>query len=102
MNEFKGTKGKWFINEHFLQVGTKKDTEKSVLNDGTICRFNLGTQNYKSDKETAYNALLISKAPEMLEMLNTVLFHDPCHYNEQWDKLIKEVEKLIKEATELK
>jgi protein required for attachment to host cells len=49
-------------------------------------------------EETKANALLISKAPEMLEMLKSLL-------NESEDivhsEIKKDIEKLIKEATEI-
>lgn len=100
-NEFKGTKGKWFVNERFLQVGTKKDNDKSVLNDGTICRFHVGTKNYQSDKETAYNALLISKAPEILEKIKLCLTVMET-YEIGENAIQKDLKKLIQEATTLK
>jgi hypothetical protein len=58
-----------------------------------ICIFSLFINNHSkvSDEEIKANALLISKAPEMLEMLI------------KYNSIIKtkELENLIKEATEI-
>ncbi|QIY92200.1 hypothetical protein [Chryseobacterium gallinarum] len=95
--EFKGTKGKWRIEKDykFPTLHNIWSDQESILNNGTL----IARTCYAPLSES--NALLISKAPEMLEMLNIVLMHDPCHYSERWDKLIKDVEKVIKEATEI-
>lgn len=87
--EFKGTKGKWerlTINWDLNQAVFLEDTETeiSILNGTKI--------------ENHYNAQLISKAPEMLEMLHLVadVLSDAGK-----DDFAKRVEKLIKEATEV-
>ncbi len=91
--EFKGTKGKWFITENGLSVSSIAN--KKHIHDGTICRFHTGVYDYENYK---YNALLISKAPEMLEMLNEVLTSEYVK-----GRVLKElIKKLIKEATGLK
>lgn len=71
--EFKGTKGKWIIQFGglFLSIKGSKKSEMQA------------------------NALLISKAPEMLEMLNKLYANDLLKDNAD------EVLQLIKEATEL-
>jgi hypothetical protein len=88
--EFKGTKGKW-VNT----MGTFETDLNMVSSDyGVICdiRKELPINEQKA------NALLISKAPEMLEMLKDLV---------QNNELLKESSyikawKLIKESTELK
>ncbi|AXF52381.1 MAG: hypothetical protein [Caudoviricetes sp.] len=82
--EFKGTKGKWIA-----------DAEKGTVikSDGNrLCL--LYYTNYKNKNEIPYNALLISKAPEMLDMLKFIKTYGA-------NSLSKEIETLIKQATEL-
>ena len=76
MTQFKGTQGKWHLmkkgftknaNDNLIQVyATNKDLEFvcQVWNDGIL---HDKTQNFEA------NAQLISKAPEMLEMLNKAI-----------------------------
>jgi hypothetical protein len=88
--EFKGTKGKWLVKEHNAFSGEyylrTKDNDVEV-------------------EEDKYNALLISKAPEMLEMLNDL--HGRIDFSwEAWGsnegiELSNKIKQLIKEATEL-
>jgi len=99
--EFKGTKGKWFIdyeesgyNEHHTLC-----TPISVDNTIGFCDV------YGEDEEAKANALLISKAPEMLEMLeNQLEFLIYCRDNMKvsrpfFNLKIVAIEQLIKEAT---
>jgi hypothetical protein len=70
-NEFKGTKEKWNLTEPegsngFLYVGIYKGGEIAT------CYNVRGYEGYVTD-ETKANALLISKAPEMLEMLKEII-----------------------------
>lgn len=95
--EFKGTKGKWvsnYSNGSWLiqDLETYQDGFKSSIAE--IYWFN-------DEKDTAeYNALLISKAPEMLETINELLkelrYHGFNNSSAIWN-----AEQLIKEATEL-
>lgn len=90
MSEFKGTKGKWYkgLTNDVKQVGTKK-----VIAD--CCFFD----NDRAIEEA--NALLISKAPEMLEMLHrieNILTYDTIEPN---SPLQEEIYNLIKQATEI-
>jgi hypothetical protein len=83
--EFKGTRGKWeFNNENFIEIQIKKPLK-------SICAINTNVEEYEA------NALLISKAPEMLEMLKSCV--------KAFEQLgMKEpigVTELIKEATEI-
>jgi len=92
--EFKGTKGKW-------KITSLDDTFiRSKENNAFICTMD-EANNIKN--ESRANALLISKAPEMLEMLQK------CHFEfgrfkaefGQGSELENQVLQLIKDATEL-
>jgi hypothetical protein len=89
MSNFRGTKGKWKLAEneygYYTSVRNLDDSRK-------ICTSRVNNQN-----ESNANLLLISKAPEMLEMLENI-------YTERingGDFDTREVYRLIKEATEL-
>ena len=85
--DFSGTKGKWVLRtfrEGQMSVRNESDTRK-------ICVPRV--QNYE---ESLANLLLISKAPEMLEMLIS-LKDRLLHFNDTLS--VNEVDKLIKEAT---
>lgn len=93
--EFKGTKGKWEVLEYKndLEIGNQLST--------LVCSL-----PNKSEEYTA-NALLISKAPEMLEMLQKIssalegLWHED-DSNSIFDLVdAEELDNLIKQATEL-
>jgi hypothetical protein len=79
--EFKGTKGKWEVT-----ISNEYCGDYSIKNEN-------GSANSFEDEA---NALLISKAPEMLEMLNKV-----CKKlkGNGFPMLQEEIEQLIKEAT---
>jgi hypothetical protein len=85
--EFKGTKGKWESNA-FQSVYVQDLYLR-------ICETNC-TDGVSNKEERKANALLISKAPEMLEFIIMV-------YNTMPDRsTIKEqARQLIKEATEI-
>ena len=82
--EFNGTKGKWLININHNIV-----SQKNV----PICDTWLFD---RIDEEMIANALLISKAPEMLEMLQNISRNEMITPNVR-----RKADKLIKEATEL-
>lgn len=82
--EFKGTKGKWYSH-------SKEDLHIKSEAGRTVC-FDTSRKNWQHD------ALLISKAPEMLEMLNRIVYNlenEECPFDED------EIKALIKSATEL-
>ena len=116
--EFKGTKGKWEVYNpnHIgcINVSFGK-------NDGFTGYVELWHHYFENKEEAKANALLISKAPEMLEKLSEIVnildikCTDGC-VNKTWgdfqngngedvgleiDKFIKDTKQLIKEATEL-
>lgn len=87
--EFKGTKGKWVLNNHVIESHLGHDIAE------------LWNSN---DEENQANALLISKAPEMLELINE--FYLMCIQKtfpteHELEYMAEKAEKLIKEATEL-
>ena len=84
--EFKGTKGKWYVSKAYKTINDEKG-------------FGIAQENgIRNSNEWDANALLISKAPEMLEMLNKV-----CKKlkGNGFPMLQEEIEQLIKEATEI-
>jgi hypothetical protein len=97
--EFKGTKGKWEVNKTFYKQGEDSyiPIKSNVQNRGWIAEAKWAHVNEGMEiEEFEANALLISKAPEMLEFIIMV-------YNTMPDRsIIKEkAGQLIKEATEL-
>ena len=122
--EFKGTSGKWTIYlDKFKKLNTGLFSVPIISKYGS--EFNYGYYNAhcfgRNEEQCKYNALLISKAPEMLEKLSEIVnildikCTDGC-VNKTWgdfqngngedvgleiDKFIKDTEQLIKEATEL-
>jgi hypothetical protein len=80
--EFKGTKGKWFSSSlEIISMPTQTKIGK------------ISGNNYE---EARFNAQLISKAPEMLDMLKKIM--------KTYDKGTQtylDCQKLIKEATEI-
>lgn len=93
--EFKGTIGKWGISN---QVGEKSELTKIFNGDGnTVCA--IYTKPFTETEKKA-NALLISKAPEMLEMLIECEQRLSIETNSQCD-FVNKVKELIKQATQL-
>ena len=88
MSEFKGTKGKWEI-----EYLAEEECSRAVINNGLIDVWSIRT----TFEEANANALLISKAPEMLEMLEKA----ERTLREVYECDTTEMQQLIKEATEL-
>jgi hypothetical protein len=112
MENFKGTKGKW--SKQQVGNGDIEISANSFRNLATVNFYPAGfREKYINNKltgspspdsseyriECLYNALLITKAPEILEMLSLVadVLEDAGKFEFQ-----KRVENLIKEATTLK
>lgn len=95
-SKFKGTKGNWGLGE--IKISVWGEERKGCIADCTGVHkedFYFGF----SEDEMKANALLISKAPEMLEMLIRCE-HWTASCNENAN-IVKDIQKLIKEATEL-
>jgi hypothetical protein len=100
MSKFKGTKGKWVLKafpKGKMSVRNESDTKK-------IC-----VPIVENHDEALANLLLISKAPEMLQMLQEIARRFDI-INSHPNGIVREaliynisigVEQLIKEATEL-
>lgn len=90
--EFKGTKGNWevYTPDHIGCTNVKFGKEEW---DGFIKVWH----HHNGSMQAKANALLISKAPKMLEMLNRI------NEDKLWgsDQDFTELKQLIKEATEL-
>lgn len=91
MSEFKATKGKWdiFRQDNDIYIETESG-------NAAICSI-VGGVGLEQDEA---NALLISKAPEMLDMLKSIVltWDSNGNFDEEYFNNIKQ---LIKEATEL-
>lgn len=92
--KFKGTKGKWTFNHNMV-------TTVEIKTDDTIC-----LKPAILDDNWEANALLISKAPEMFDMLEKcrtqLILCTLLDRSGQCLEMVDEIEQLIKEATELK
>ncbi|MGS4345128.1 hypothetical protein ACKUSY_05850 [Myroides odoratus] len=89
--EFKGTKGEWELNNR--KRGVEVNIKPSVYKQ--ICT-SAGNTKWQ------YDMLLISKAPEMLEMLNILVGNierGPIKYTRE--EKLQMAQQLIKQATEL-
>lgn len=91
--EFKGTKGKWTLYK--TNKGHYKLSGEKWIN---FCKIYAITKDnsFEDDKETQANALLISKAPEMLELLTQLRDTEDFGIAE-----VEQITELIKQATEL-
>ena len=93
--DFKGTKGKWKV---FTNAHKECDGEEwgwvglNTFNSKSINKCSI----HWSGKEAKANALLISKAPEMLEILQSLVSSEMTPL-----AIRKQAKQLIKEATEL-
>ena len=112
-NEFKGTPGKWEVihsasNDAWNVVGTQLGGKHKIAR----CHYIYSPVSNKEKSEAKANAVLISKAPEMLEMLQTIsgqLSLKRKEISSRPDTLISElnvlvdlsnkIDNLIKEAT---
>ncbi|WP_185212425.1 hypothetical protein [Elizabethkingia meningoseptica] len=100
MSEFKGTKGKWHLD------GNKDDLfmVASDINDkaNVVCQQPDKDACESSLKNWEANSKLISKAPEMLEMLNKCAdYFLNIPNNIQAEENAEAILQLIKECTEL-
>jgi len=89
MSEFKGTKGKWILieNEYCHYTSIRNEDNTRTLFVSRVNNQIINNANFK----------LISKAPEMLEMLERLVNSN----KNEIDYIKGEAKQLIKEATEL-
>ena len=99
MNQFKGTKGKWEIEK------TNDYHEDCRINHIPNIGIYFDENSDIEPEEIDANLLLISKAPEMLDMLKRVVFlFKRGEYDNKGNigsELLNECNQLIKEASEL-
>ena len=90
--EFKGTKGKWFVDysEQYMNGSNVLCTPISTNQVINLCDI------YGDDDTAKANTLLISKAPEMLELLQSLVSSEMTPL-----AIRKQAKQLIKEATEI-
>lgn len=105
MIQFKGTKGKWGVGS-----GNMKDTgvdemviypDKDVMLNGGYRLIAVISPISQVDNDDMANALLMSKSPEMLEMLQScvnLLERMNPEKNSKCDFKIQEIKQLIKKA----
>ena len=94
--EFKGTKGKWYVDTELNYIN-KYGAKVRVISSDEDEQF---IEIFGNEDEDDANALLISKAPEMLEMLK--MFYNTNSSQEiTLSKLQDKVGKLIKKATKI-
>lgn len=94
--EFKGTKGKWDLHENITlnnQSGFYMQSIGSDLDNKMLVSNSYG----HTEEECLSNAKLISKAPEMLEML--VDIRDWIDKDINVSECRTQIDELIKEAT---
>lgn len=93
MSNFKGTKGKWRAVNNGPHWNNKNI-------DNWVIEWSLDGELVSDHVYDPYDALLISKAPEMLEMLERVKNDLPS--DQGWAiSLETEIDNLIKSATEI-
>lgn len=106
--EFKGTLGKWEYEKELWHNASYENRLWMYTKKGSICQTLCEVNGFGISKQEAKaNALLISKAPEMLEMLNYISENTEQICNDSgmgyiidYDYMDKIIE-LIKQATEL-
>ena len=96
MTEFEGTKGNWELD--IPKYGESNGFASVLTEDGIITCYNGLTEEGVHPKSLA-NALLISKAPKMLEMLIGIVTAKDLGLLDKAD--FTKIEQLIKEATQI-
>ena len=91
MTNFKGTKGKW----QFVRYEKTFTIETFGITNWTIL------QTITNEPQDESNAKLIAFAPEMLQMLDELIYaFDKENLNSYQEERIEEAKQLIKKATE--
>lgn len=97
--EFKGTKGKWEITRIGKPDYHNRNCGCHTIGYSMVDVWFSDRHVVKTGEEALYNATLISKAPEMLEMLQSLLEQSKKGWRFEFPE--EAVEQLIKEATEI-
>lgn len=106
--EFLGTKDKWYYDKeanpftvfHPSIVGEVLCTGTNAVQQ--VDENSYGLNQKYSETEAKANILLISKAPELLDMLNRLLEQaENEHFSEFFEVLKEEAELLLEESTKL-
>jgi len=106
MSEFKGTKGKWEVNNEPSNGLIDSNRAFNISSDiglVDICAVWKDVSN--NLKESEANAKLIATAPEMLQMLQKINYFinvnkDKNYMIELLSREVKDIEQLLKKATE--
>lgn len=99
--EFQGTRGKWEIRVIGGCVIVEKGKYNSIATVHVKNNFDINKRVRLEDTEAKANALLVSKAPEMLEMLQIINEGINTMDFTQLEILHPEIKQLLKEATTL-
>ena len=105
MDNYNFTKGKWYYEENYDEKYSQPTFRIGTENLSEFITIWSGLERYDEiNIETKANALLISKAPEMLELINE--FYLMCIQKtfpteHELVYMAEKAKKLIKEATEL-
>lgn len=94
MENFKGTKGKWVFGANTVEGILISSTHTQNRDVCTVWAYDV---DFLEIQETKANALIISKAPEMLECLQSLENDNNAIPKFMWDR----IQSLIKYATEL-
>jgi hypothetical protein len=91
--EFKGTKGKWVVTSIDYRNGIKTTGDDFMFIDTWNGSIN---PRKMTDEQARANAVLISKAPDMLQFIDVI-----ANTENIYPHLREKAQQLIKEATEL-
>jgi hypothetical protein len=99
--EFKGTSGEWITETYTSENGRETIIVRNLdyKGDRTDIHVRFSAIDETEKETNRANALLISKAPEMLVMLKELISANPMHNG--WHEKRLKARQLIKEATEL-
>ena len=97
--KFRGTKGQWYVSgDKYATIESRNMDEKIVVTYPTIATINSTFINFE---EFRANALLISKSPEMLEMLQKCKEYFLLKTDAKSEERADAIAQLIEEATKL-
>jgi len=104
MTNFKGTKGKWTKYSASLMGSDKKASYSVYIGTKRVALcydlFEYDKSKNVDESEAQANALLISKAPELLVALTDILKWS-AHFPQAMNEELQNAKLVIKQATEL-